>query len=426
MISKRTLSALVLLCAAAQGQEIRRAIPIDPVPPVIITTGAPSPATSTPVPVATPAAMATPVATPLSAATPLPAPASWDSRAKFLAGYPLASGDPLAFLQQAPDGRTHAVELENLWARFNEHHFLPMREWSAAELAPRLSMTVPVFYFFGGPDAISPLAYFPSAPDYILGGLEPVGVVPDPRGLAPDRLAASLENLRKATNVILSFGFFITKDMKTDLENTEFKGVTPILLTFLAMSGSEVVDVTPFGVRPDGSVQDGPASGKGLLPGVRITFRQTPTSSVQRIHYVQANVANEAVASGGLLKWTAGFGLGNVYFKAASYLLHEAYFSRIRGFLLGQARAVLQDDSGIPFSFFQDGQWRLWYFGTYSGTLDIFKQYRQPTLETAFQNAGVPLPFGTGYKWRVGQSNLLLAVRQAPPKAEAIVPSPPQ
>jgi hypothetical protein len=234
-----------------------------------------------------------------------------------------------------------------------------------------------------------------------------------------------LDGLRKSTDAILSFGFFITKNMRAELDAGEFKGVTPILLVFLAMTGGEVLDVSYFGVRGDGHpVEYGtePRQAKGELSGVRITFRKNPLSAPQRLHYVQANVANnELREKSGLLHWAEGFGPGNVYLKAASYLMHESYFSRIREFLLAQARSVLQDDSGIPFIFFQNGEWRVWFFGTYAGTLDLFKKYHEPKLVDAFRISGVPLAFGTGYKWRLGQSNLLLAVRQDPPKAEPVV-----
>jgi hypothetical protein len=156
---------------------------------------------------------------------------------------------------------------------------------------------------------------------------------------------------------------------------------------------------------------------RAVLAGVRIDFRRDGGAGVQTLYYVQANVADEALKSNdGLLKWAAGFGVGNVYLKAASYLPHEPYFSRIRSFLLSQGASVLQDDSGIPFRFFWNGSWRCWFFGTYSGTLDIFAKYYQSDLQTAFAapGAAAPLPFGTGYKWRLGESNLLLATAAAP------------
>jgi hypothetical protein len=141
--------------------------------------------------------------------------------------------------------------------------------------------------------------------------------------------------------------------------------------------------------------------------------------------YVQANVADDALKSNGaLLRWAGSFGAGNVYLKAASYLPHEPYFSRIRSFLLNYAVSVLQDDSGIPFRFFRDGGWRIWLFGTYSGTLDIFTKYYQSDLQAAFAAPGgaTSLPFGTGYKWRLGESNLLLAVKQQAPRPEPVSP----
>ncbi|MFZ4774494.1 MAG: hypothetical protein ACOYM3_03980 [Terrimicrobiaceae bacterium] len=361
-------------------------------------------------------------ALPVSNGTPV-----WNARAKYLAGVPLLPSDPLARMQQDSTYRAHAATFENMWARYNERYFSPIRLWAAAELAPRIPVAAPVFYFFGGPDAISCLAFFPEAADFLIGGLEPVGTVPSPESLPPDRLYAALANLRTSTEVILSFGHFITKDMKAELEASEFKGVTPVMLVFLAMSGCEVLDVSYFGIRGDGSVAEwgGEPGGNGL-PGVRITFRKNALSAPQRIHYVQANIADDSVqTNGGVLKWAGGFGRGNVYLKAASYLLHEPYFSKIRNFLLDQAASILQDDSGIPFSFLRDGQWRFWFFGNYTGTLDIFKKYHQPELVAAFGSSGVPIVFGTGYKWRVGESNLLLAVRQAPPRAEPVT-SPPR
>ena len=163
-----------------------------------------------------------------------------------------------------------------------------------------------------------------------------------------------------------------------------------------------------------------PLGSRGVLPGVQIQFRRTGAASVQTLYYVQANLADDALKSNAsVLKWAGHFSRGNVYLKAASYLLHEPYFSRIRSFLLSQAASVLQDDSGIPWRFFRTADWRCWFFGNYSGTLDIFAKYYQSDLEAAFVTPGlaITLPFGTGYKWRAGESNLLLAVKQAMPRA---------
>lgn len=341
-----------------------------------------------------------------------------DELAKFLAGIPLPEGAALAPLQKGPDYAVHVKELAKLTRHYDKQYFSRMRAWSAAELAPRIVMERPVYYFFGGPDAVSPLALFPEAPAYLLGGLEGVGEIAAPQTLTPEVLAEALKNIRESADVILAYGHFITKDMKTELDRTAFRGVLPLMFTFIALTGGEVLGAESFGVKRDGSLVA--REEKGALPGVKVTFRRTPSAGEQVMYYVQANVADDALkANDAVLKWAGGLGQGNVYLKAASYLMHETYFSRIRNFLLTNGAAVLQDDSGIPFRFFQDGNWRCWMFGRYVGTLEIFTKYHQPDLAGVFSSpdAAVELPFGTGYKWRMGESNLLLAVRQQVPRA---------
>jgi hypothetical protein len=340
---------------------------------------------------------------------------------------PLPEGSPLNALQQTPAYAEHVKALGRLTRHYDQNYFSKMRAWSAAELAPRITMTRPVYYFFGGPDAVSALALYPEAPVYILGGLENVGSVPAPQTLTPEAVFEGLANLRQSVNVVLSYGHFITKDMKNDLDRTAFRGVLPLIYTFVALTGGEVLHTESIGIRNDGSLVMTDGATKGVLPGAKVTFRRSPGAAEQVIYYVQANVADDALkgSQSAVLVWAGGFGPGNVYLKAASYLLHEGYFSRIRAFLLGKAESVLQDDSGIPLRFFQDGKWRLWLFGRYTGTLDIFKEYHQADLAELFERAGAAeLPFGTGYKWRVGESNLMLAVRQRVLRAEPVGPVP--
>jgi hypothetical protein len=341
--------------------------------------------------------------------------------ANFLAGVPLPDGSPLSSLQRTSWYKEHVTALAKLSQRFDRHYYTKMRAWSAAELAPRIPMRVPVYYFFSGPDAVSPLALFPDAPVYILGGLESVGSIMPPNALAPEEVAFGLESLRKSAEAILSFGHFITKDMKAELDRPAFRGVLPLIYMFVALTGGEIVSTRYIAVVRGGAVRElGSESvqSTGQLPGVRVEFRGRGRSEVQTLLYVQANLADDSLKSNGsLLQWASGHGAGNVYLKAASYLLHEPYFSRIRSFLLNYALSVLQDDSGIPFRFFRDGRWRLWLFGTYSGTLNIFAKYYQADLQSAFATSGAaaPLPFGTGYKWRLGESNLMLAIKQQAP-----------
>ena len=280
----------------------------------------------------------------------------------------------------------------------------------------RIGSPQALYYFFSGPDFINAYAFFPDVPVYILVGLEPVGSIVPPEQLDIPRIKAGLANLRKATLVTLQFSFFITKDMKLDLEQTDFKGVLPILQSFIALGGGEILGVDAF-------------SPGGGLPGVRIRFRKSAAAPEQTVYYISDDLSNDGLKSHpALLEWAAKFQPAVAYLKAASYLLHEPYFSRVRDFLLTKSSTIVQDDSGIPLRAFLDsGPWQFAFFGKYDGTIDLFKKYAQPDLAQTYQQPGVaPLPFGTGYKWRPGESNLMIATRVAAvPKAVPVnVPQP--
>jgi hypothetical protein len=73
----------------------------------------------------------------------------------------------------------------------------------------------------------------------------------------------------------------------------------------------------------------------------------------------------------------------------------------------------VQDDSGIPVSYFKPDQWQLIPFGRYLGPIAIFPgRYQHRLAEIYHKGPAKPLDFGLGYRWRPNESNLLLAVRK--------------
>jgi hypothetical protein len=147
-----------------------------------------------------------------------------------------------------------------------------------------------------------------------------------------------------------------------------------------------------------------------MAHGVRIVFTGQD-GRVQTLYYFSTNLANDGVASSGILKFCERLGAGDSLIKSASYLLHSGKFSKIRDFLLAHSASILQDDSGIPVRDFDRQKWQLQPFGQYRGPVDVFPQNYQPRLRELFQNA-TPMDFGVGYRWRPRESNLLLAVRK--------------
>ena len=91
--------------------------------------------------------------------------------------------------------------------------------------------------------------------------------------------------------------------------------------------------------------------------------------------------------------------------------MHKNYFSEIRNHLLYHSKVIIQDDSGIPLRYLDQDQWQVSLFGNYKKPIDLFKEHYQEDLRQSYEFRSTKLSFGTGYKWRKGQSNLMLAQR---------------
>jgi hypothetical protein len=394
---------------AAEGQEVRRAIPVNP------------PVAETPGPPVAPGVPVQPAisAPPLNGPTPtnVPAvPASVNDTARFLAGLPVSEGSPLASLTLNPAWQQHAAFFDQAWAKLIARQFVGIRNWEINYLPDATQPLPVVFYMFSGPDFLYAHQFFPNAKTYILAGTEPIGPVPDVLRFAGPALGPILQDLQKSLNNVLSFSFFITKDMRTDLQREGLKGTLPIFYVFLARAGKTITDITFVTLDKSGQPNSAAPneSSKSLTPGVRITFTGGPEASPQTLYYFTTDLSNEGIRQQpGFLKFCEARGTGGSLLKSSSYLMFENGFSRVRDFLLTYSKAIVQDDSGIPIAAFDPAKWLLRFFGSYAGPIDLFKQYYQPQLQGLYQQSNpAPLEFGIGYRWSPQQSTLVVATRR--------------
>jgi hypothetical protein len=235
---------------------------------------------------------------------------------------------------------------------------------------------------------------------------------------------------------ILSFSFFITKQMKIDLRAGELGGTLPILYVFLARSGKTIREVSPVALDDMGAAYAaGENPGRNATHGVRIVF-SGHDGQQKTLYYFSTDLSNPGVKVTGFLKFCETLGPGNSLIKSASYLLHSGNFSTVRNFLLAHSATIIQDDSGIPLADYNPRGWQLFPFGRYAGPIDKFPGRYQPQYAELFRRAQ-PMDFGIGYRWRSHESNLLLAVRtdsdeagvatsSAAPSPEPAQPRPPR
>jgi hypothetical protein len=338
----------------------------------------------------------------LAAATP-------DETARLLAGLPL-DGTSLSEIGAGRAWQNHAAAFDSAWKELDAHQLGKIKAWASENLQPEYGGAGNVFYFFSGPDMLYAGEFFPNAANYVLVALEPAGAMPEPEKIPADALAASLEELHKSMNTVLSFSFFITKKMKTELSHQQLGGTLPVILTCLSRSGAQI-DSVDF-VGPDGA-SPAPEHPKSGARGVKIVFTRPGSATAQNIYYFEANLADEVLKKNdAVLKFCDGLGHGHSLLKAASYLMHQNGFDLIKNYILTHSDLIVEDDSGIPFRAFDPNKWQLGFYGQYKGTINLFKKEKrdQPDLAAAWKAAQPgPLGFSFGYQWQPKTSGLIEA-----------------
>jgi hypothetical protein len=312
-------------------------------------------------------------------------------------------------MSATPQWMKFAASFDKSWAKLDKTRLAVMRSWASEELHAGASDKTTLFYPFSGPDFLHAVTFFPHAESYVLGGLEPVGSVPDFQQMTPETQEQFFVTVARSLDSLLSFSFFKTDDMKVDVKQ-DLEGTLPILMLFLARTGNRLENVTPVDIAEDGALVTGGKTSKG----VDILFKNSEGSK-RHLYYFSANVQNDYIKKSTFGKYVGKLGEVTTYLKSASYLMHKDYFSTIRGMILDHSTLVVQDDSGIPYRFFKPEKWDVTLYGVYSSPIAMFKDHREADLAGAYKEAkGVKtLPFGIGYNWRPGQSNLLVARRKS-------------
>ena len=338
----------------------------------------------------------------------------YDDVARYISGMPVSDTSKLdKKFRNAPEWKSFASVSDRRWKHYDSTRVRVLKSWCEKELEDMNGSMSTLFYPFSGPDILNANIFFPDAETYVMVGLEPVGNVPFIGNDTIDTLSNYLGSVNNSLYAILKFSFFRTIAMKNDLKSGEVNGTIPLMLIFLARTGNEILDVKKVRINKEGKLD----YQSGNVPGVEITFRKDTMHPEQKVYYFSTDLSNE-----GMLKtrkefntWIKSLGPVHTYLKSASYLLHNDFFSETRDRILEQSQHLLQDDSGIPYRFFPAVEWDRRLFGVYHGTISLFLKEFQEDYLLAFKTDSLnvrKLPFGIGYKWQQGESNLLLAKRK--------------
>jgi len=351
---------------------------------------------------------------PLVEATPLP-PDAWyriNCSVRGLAGEKAPADKGTNAWESTSDWLDYKKWIEGRWSYLDRVRLSAMRSWGNTELASLRGETRAVFYPFSGPDVLYADTFFPNSKYLLMAGLEPVGTMPDLAKLEEDgKLGAYLGEVKTSLFTILAASFFKTKDMKNDFNNQMVDGLMPALVVFLGRQGYTIDSIEYVSLDRDGTLHLRNPGEKTSASGVQITYFQGDRSNLRVLCYFQTDLGNDGLKSNpGFVRLMQRLGPGITYLKAASYLLYEDYFSTIRNGILDNSVGVVEDDSGMPFRFFDPKQWNVTPYGNYTGPIALFKEHYQQDLADFYSRTShQPLTFGSGYKYVASTSSLLVA-----------------
>jgi hypothetical protein len=331
--------------------------------------------------------------------------------ASFLAGIDINPRSSLYPLTQNDQYRVFRQYINGVWEQYKNHNLKNIESWKKKNI--RNDGSGLLMYPFSGPDILNALAFFPGADEYVMIGLELPGNVPDPVHYPAPAVYAELWKIKNALRTILQLNLFRTIEMMADFRADSFSNITGVMMFFLARYEYQILDIQKIFIDHDGIIKYGtPKPGEKETDGVEFTFRKRPGSPLQVARFFSVDLSDGSLSHlrgfSSFLSRRQGF---TTFIKSASYLLSYDNFKVIRSYLLAGSRLIVQEDSGIPYKYFSDKEWKINFFGTYR-VIEVFANRFQKDLDAVMKqkNSG-PIPFDFGYGFIPEKSNIMIALK---------------
>lgn len=345
-----------------------------------------------------------------------------NSVARLMAGLPPSYAEHQGIAQN-PAWKEHSEATQAMWESLRSGRAAAMTAFGKKELPSSCPVGKTLLYPFSGPDFFNAWWLFPGCENIVMFGLEHIGQVPRLETLNERELIQFMKDLRDANADLLDRNYFITSHMSRQLHTSQLRGVLPMIMTSMALSGLEILSITPRTLVPlvdaaDTADAEKQAKLKSMRKpqGVTVEFRTADSRVVRRLTYFSVDVSDRSMAVyPEFLEYLRGLGTTSTLVKSGSYLLHAREFSRLRATLLSISGFLVQDDTGFPYKTLLASGWDMSLRGMYSMPIPPFEYAYQPALQAAFeQERPAPLAFDFGYRFRdskTGQSMMMIGRR---------------
>ncbi len=313
----------------------------------------------------------------------------------------------------------HSKFIDSSWSRLERKRLKAMKDWGREEFKDVAAKTNIIFYPFSGPDYLTANAFFPNADKYIMLGLEPVGKLPELDKFKRGEPSEYSTDFKKSLGDIFDKSYFITRKMQSDFQAQKVNGLLPILAFFIQRTGNEILDIKYLVRYEQDSISEVAYDFKSADKkpfGVRVDFLQE--GKQKSVYYFKYDVSNKNFNDTTVFrKYISDNTQGAItYIKSASYLLHAGFMSNMRTLILNNSSSVIQDDTGIPYKFFEEGKFETKLYGQYTRPVEDFPYLSlQKPLQEAFHKDSLnvkKLPFHLGYHWGSKKDVIIFAKKK--------------
>jgi hypothetical protein len=335
-----------------------------------------------------------------------------DNTARFIAGLPQQHNNNLSALEKDKYWVDFRTQMDANWKKMYETRLLKMAAWEKDVFSRTVNDSLKLFYPFSGPDFLHANFLYPRTKEIVMCALEPVREVPALDKLTEKDRDRFLDSLGNSLRDIFNKSYFITKHMQKDL--WQVKGVLPLFYFFMERSGYELMQQKFMTVDSAGNEQevDPKIIAQQRIQAVKFVLRNLETKKLKTVYYFSTDISNDGLAKRpGLVKFIKSRAPFNTFVKSASYCMHDGKtFSTIRSIVVENTQTLFQDDTGVPYRFFDKKPgWKATFFGDYIAPVEDFSRgLYQKDLDSAFKQGSQPMPFSLGYHWSTRKQHYML------------------
>jgi len=342
----------------------------------------------------------------------------YNDAARYLSGLPVNTPGRLKSRTNARYYRDHVDIMDNFWESYTDKNLKFIEQFREEYLKNVQPGTV--LYPLSGADFINAFLFFPDAREYIMVALEEPGELPDLETMEDTAIENILFSLHRTIWTTASLNYFKSRGMREEMSRGPLTGTLPVILIYAARLGLDIKNIEKIRINPMGEIiETGPSNKNGngeKVTGNRITFTVKNDPTPRTLLYLKLRLGSRSSdprsPSGKFLRGISGEAM---IMKSAIYLLHNAKYKNLCDFLLSSSDIIIQDDSAIPYNYYDKNMWDIRLFGVYTGPKkiqDLDEQKPQNALIDDYRKKSVPVRFRFGYGAWDNRTNLQLFLKK--------------